>query len=232
MVKEKIKEGYRKNNADISLIEIGGTVGDMENEYLIEAVRQLRQELGQENVVVVHLVYLPYLGASKELKTKPAQNSIRDLRARGIEPDMVVVRADKPIQDNIITKLSTMSGIEKKCVIPSATVNSIYEVPLNYHHHEVGETLLHKLQLPLHEFQLDEWKNLVDHIHSSHIEKNIALIGKYCDLEDAYYSLNEALKTAGYWEHTKIQLHFIDAESLNPNTIQDQLSKYDGICIP
>lgn len=154
MVKEKIKEGFQNSGADISLIEIGGTVGDMENEYLIEAMRQLRQELGQKNVVFVHLVYLPYLGASKELKTKPAQNSLRDFRARGIEPDIVVVRADKPIQETIISKLSTMSGIERKCVIPSATVNSIYEVPLNYHNHEVGKTLLEKLHLPLQEFKL------------------------------------------------------------------------------
>jgi CTP synthase len=201
-------------DADISLVEIGGTVGDMENEYLIESVRQLRHELGADSVLFVHLVYLPYLGASQELKTKPAQNSVRDLRARGIEPDILVVRADQPINQKLISKLSLMTGIEENCVIPSTTVRSIYQVPVNYQGRALGNILLQKLNLPQKPFNMSKREGLVHHIENSTAVKKIALVGKYCALEDAYYSLNEGLKVAGYWNDIKIQLSFVDAEKL------------------
>jgi CTP synthase len=198
-------------------VEIGGTVGDMENEYLIEAVRQLRHKLGAENVIFVHLVYLPYLGASQELKTRPAQFSVKDLRARGIEPDILVVRADKPIEQGVIHKLSLMSGVEENCVIPSATVRSIYQVPVNYQGHALGNILLQKLNLSQKPFIMSKWEDLVQHIEKSTEVKKIAMVGKYTALEDAYYSLNEGLKVAGYWNDVKIQLSFVDAEKLEKN---------------
>jgi CTP synthase len=196
------------------LIEIGGTVGDVENEYLIESVRQLRHELGEQNVIFVHLVYVPFLGASQELKTKPAQNSVRDLRARGIEPDILVVRADKPIDTHVLHKLSLMTGVEENCVIPSATVKSIYQVPVNYQTHALGNILLQKLNLPQKPFDMSKWSTLVQHIDQATTVKKIAMVGKYCALEDAYYSLNEGLKVAGYRNNIKIQLSFVDAEKL------------------
>jgi CTP synthase len=196
------------------LIEIGGTVGDMENEYLIESVRQLRHELGEQNVIFVHLVYLPFLGASQELKTKPAQNSVRDLRARGIEPDILVVRADKEIEPNVLHKLSLMCGISEHCVIPSPTVKSIYQVPVNYQGYALGNTLLQTLHLPQKPFKMEKWHGLLQHIDQSTTVKKIAMVGKYCALEDAYYSLNEGLKVAGYWSDINIQLSFVDAEKI------------------
>lgn len=196
------------------MIEIGGTVGDVENEYLIESVRQLRHELGEQNVIFVHLVYVPFLGASQELKTKPAQNSVRDLRARGIEPDILVVRADKPIDTHVLHKLSLMTGVEENCVIPSATVKSIYQVPVNYQTHALGNILLQKLNLPQKPFDMSKWSTLVQHIDQATTVKKIAMVGKYCALEDAYYSLNEGLKVAGYRNNIKIQLSFVDAEKL------------------
>lgn len=231
VVKQKIKEWFENNNADISLVEIGWTVGDMENEYLIEAMRQLRHELGSENVIFVHLVYVPYLWASKELKTKPAQNSVRDLMSRGIDPDILVVRADMPIHENIITKLSAMCGLPEQCVVPSATVKSIYEVPINYHSYGVGERIIEKLQLPYSSFDLSVWKELLAHKASSIITKKIAMVGKYCALEDAYYSLNEGLKTAGYWNNINIEIEFIDATDIEQKGVS-LLQEYDGICIP
>lgn len=213
-VAKLVKEKITSAEADISLVEIGGTVGDMESEYLIESVRQLRHELGTNNVLFVHLVYLPYLGASGELKTKPAQNSVRDLRARGIEPDILVVRADKPIEKNLIHKLSLMTGIEENCVIPSPTVKSIYQVPVNYQGYALGNILLQKLNLAQKPFNMSKREGLVQHIDNSTTVKKIAMVGKYCALEDAYYSLNEGLKVAGYRNDVKIQLSFVDAEKL------------------
>ncbi|MDD2537349.1 MAG: CTP synthase [Candidatus Absconditabacteria bacterium] len=231
LVKEKIKEGFTQSGADISIVEIGGTVGDMENEYLIESVRQLRQELGAENVVFVHLVYVPYLGASKELKTKPAQNSVRDLRSRGIDPDILVVRADMPVEEDIIRKLSLMCGLPIQCVIPSATVKSIYEVPVNYQKHVLGNTLLQALHFPQTQIDLSKWEQLVDHIQNAKEVKKIAMVGKYVSLEDAYYSLNEGLKVAGYRKDIKIQIDFVSAEEIEKQGT-DMLLGYSGICVP
>ena len=231
LVKEKIKQWYEHSGADISLIEIWGTVGDMENEYLIESLRQLRHELGSENVIFIHLVYLPYLWASKELKTKPAQNSVRDLMARGIDPDLLVLRADMPIDDHIIKKLSIMCWLPEQCVIPSTTVSSIYEVPVNYHHYGVGERIIEKLKLPNSKFDLSAWNTLLEYKQESTTTKKIAMVWKYCKLEDAYYSLNEWLKTAGYWNKTFIHIDFIDATDIEIEGTQ-LLESYDGICIP
>lgn len=186
----------------------------MENEYLIESIRQLRHELGEHNVLFVHLVYVPFLGASQELKTKPAQNSVRDLRSRGIEPDILVVRADKEIDTSILRKLSLMCGVAEHCVIPSPTVKSIYQVPVNYQGYALGNTLLQQLQLPQKPFKMEKWNTLLEHISQSTEIKKIAMVGKYCALEDAYYSLNEGLKVAGYRSNLKIQLCFVDAEEL------------------
>jgi CTP synthase len=196
------------------LIEIGGTVGDMENEYLIESVRQLRHELGEQNVIFVHLVYVPFLGASQELKTRPAQFSVKDLRARGIEPDVLVVRADKPIEKKVLHKLSLMTGVEENCVIPSPTVKSIYQVPVNYQGYALGNILLQKLNLAQKPFDMSKWNILMQHIEQATVVKKIAMVGKYCTLEDAYYSLNEGLKVAGYRNDIKIQLSFVDAEKI------------------
>jgi CTP synthase len=189
----------------------------MENEYLIESVRQLRHELGKENVIFIHLVYVPFLGASQELKTKPAQNSVRDLMARGIEPDILVVRADKPIETSVLHKLSLMTGIEENCIIPSPTVTSIYQVPVNYQTRALGNILLQKLNLAQKPFDMSKWNTLLQHIDQATTVKKIAMVGKYCALEDAYYSLNEGLKVAGYWNDIKIQLSFVDAERLEKN---------------
>ena len=216
-------------------MEIGGPVGDMESEYLIESMRQLRHELGAGNILFVHLVYLPYLGASDELKTKPAQNSVRDLRARGIEPDILVVRSDKRVDEKLISKLSIMTGIEKRCIIPSETVKSIYQVPVKYYNYGIGEVITEKLELQTTgeiSFDLSQRENLIQHIENATEVKKIAMVGKYTALEDAYYSLNEGLKVAGYRNHVNVQISFLDAEKLEQGSADEILSHYDGIVIP
>jgi CTP synthase len=206
----------------------------MENEYLIESVRQLRHKLGEENVLFVHLVYLPFLDASLELKTRPAQSSVKDLRARGIEPDVLVVRADKPIDKQMLQKLALMTGVEENCVIPSPTAKSIYQVPTDYQSHALGNILLGKLRLPQKPFNLSKRETLLQHINNAKTTKKIAMIGKYTALEDAYYSLNEGLKVAGYRNDVKIQISFIDAEKIEKQSenIEEILEGYDGIVIP
>lgn len=232
LVQEKIKSWFSQSGADISIVEIGWTVGDMENEYLIESIRQLHHKYGSENIIFVHLVYLPYLWASQELKTKPAQNSVRDLRARGIEPDFLIIRSDFKIDKKLVSKLSLMTGVEEECVIPSATVKSIYQVPTNYQAHSLGNIILEKLDLPQKQSNLSKRENLVNHIEISKSTKKIAMVWKYTALEDAYYSLNEWLKVAGYRQDTKIQISFIDSEKITKENVNQTLSDYDAIVIP
>jgi len=165
------------------------------------------------------------------LKTKPAQNSVRDLRSKGIEPDVLVVRSDLEIPEGLLQKLSLMCGIPSKCVIPSCTVKSIYQVPFNYYQCGMGATLLKKLQLPLQEFDMSEWVNLSQHIEVAQETKRVAVVGKYGALEDAYYSLNEALKCAGYWKGVQLALSFIDASVIASEGV-DILQAFDGICLP
>ncbi len=191
LIKAKVRDSYVASGADISIIEVGGTVGDMENETIVEAMRQLRQEMGSENVVFVHLTYLPYLMASKELKTKPTQNSVRDLRTRGINPDFLILRADQEIPEKIIEKSAYFCGVAPDHVVPAPTVDSIYRIPLDYQARRIGDLVLDQLQLKNKGADMSAWENLYNHIKASQKEVRIAMVGKYVNLEDAYYSLNE-----------------------------------------
>lgn len=191
LVKEKIYEAYKTSSADIMIVEIGGTVGDIENEYFVESARQLRHELGAENVIFVHVTLLPYITASKELKTKPTQHSVRELMSYGIYPDFLVLRADTAIPESIIEKTGQMCALPMEYIIPSPTVASIYQVPLHYQGRNLGSLILHKLELKNNGFDMSTWKLLSDSIDASVEEIHIGMIGKYNDLEDAYYSVNE-----------------------------------------
>lgn len=229
-VKSKIRNWYEQAGADIWIIEIWGTIGDIENEYLVEAARQLRQELGHESVQFVHLTYVPYLAASKELKTKPTQNSVKDLMRRGIHPDLLVVRADTDISEQILTKIAAMTGIEH--IIPGPTIETIYQIPLDYHAHHVGHHLLDNLWLGYTSFDMSAWQTLHSNFKNSTTLVQIAMVGKYVDLEDAYYSLNEALKVAWWMNERKVVLNFVDAEQITDENAEESLSIYDGICVP
>jgi len=197
-VKQKIREWFEIAGADISIVEIGGTVGDIENEYILESVRQLRQELGPNNVFFVHLTYVPYLAASKELKTKPTQMSIKDLRMKGLYPDLLVVRADAVIEEPLLNKISYLCGVSLGRVVPAPTVDTIYQIPLDYHARKVWHTILDQLGLPHSTFELSKRETPNTNIKNSETHTRIAMVGKYVGLEDAYYSLNEGLKVAGF----------------------------------
>lgn len=231
LVKSKIKEWFKTSGADISIVEIGWTVWDMENEYFLESVRQLQSELGRENVVFIHVTLLPYISASKEIKTKPTQHSVRELMSYWINPDFLVLRADNYIPNEIREKVASFCYIRKEDVIPAPTAKSIYSVPVNFQSFKIWDSILEKLKLENKWFDMDEWEKLNEHINNSKEIINIGMVGKYNDLEDAYYSLNEWLRTAWFQFNRKVKINFIDATEIEQNWT-DKLKWMDWICVP
>lgn len=231
LVKEKIHEGFASSGADVSIIEIGGTVGDMENEYLLETARQLQHELGHDNVAFVHVALLPYLWASKELKSKPIQHSVRTLMSYGISPDFLIVRADTEIPEDMMAKIAAGTGVKREHTIAAPTLDSIYRVPLSFHSTGVGEKVLAKLGITPKTIDMSKWQKFLTNIENSSDILRIAMVGKYVGLEDAYYSLNEWLKCAGFAHQKKVKLEFIEAEDIESQWA-GLLDGFDGICIP
>ncbi len=231
LVKEKIRLGFEEAQADVSIIEIGGTVGDMENEYLLETARQLRHELGETNVRFVHVALLPYLMASKELKSKPIQHSVRTLMSYGINPDFLIVRADTDIPEDMMYKIASASWIPRSATISAPTLDSIYRVPLAFDQENLGEKVLEKLGMPVVKPDMTKWVELMSNIDGSRDILRIWMVGKYVELEDAYYSLNEWLKCAGFHMRKRVKIRFIEAEEIEKTGIS-LLDWLDGICIP
>lgn len=232
MIKQKVHQGWEQSWADICIIEIGWTVGDMENEIMFEAMRQLRHELGRDHIVFVHLSYIPYLLASKELKTKPTQSSVKQLQSMGISPDFLITRADCAIDEQTIQKISYMCWLPLDHVIPAPTVESIYQIPLDYRNHKLGELILDQFWLSyINGFELKKREMLYANIQESKANIRIAMVGKYTGLEDAYYSLNEGLKLAWFNNHHRVKLEFIDAELIEKDGT-GVLDGIDWICIP
>lgn len=230
LVKEKIDRAASSSDAEILIVEIGGTVGDMENEYFLEAARQLQSERWKENVMFIHVALLPFLKASKELKTKPIQHSVRTLMSYGISPDFVIVRADEHIPENILEKIAHSVGLSRQAIIASETLASIYQVPLEYHKQSFWGKILSHFGLEYSDIDMQNWENLCQNINTSTEIIDIAMIGKYA-LEDAYYSLNEGLKCAGFFYKKRVKLHFLDPDDIERNGTE-MLAKFDGICIP
>ena len=214
IVKEKIRAAASASGCDILIVEIGGTVGDMENEFYLEAARQLRFELGSSNVLFFHVTLLPYLAASKDLKTKPTQASIRDLRSRGIQADFIGLRADMDIPEDLCEKVSRFCDVPVECVIPAPTMSSIYEVPLLFAKTALATELQKRFDLPFRAPDLSSWETYMRHVRESEKELNIAIVGKYNALEDAYISVVEAVKSATYAYDRVPKIHWIDSEYL------------------
>lgn len=233
-IKNRMKEAAKQSGAKIVMIEIGGTVGDIEGLPYLEAIRQMRHELGKENTLFVHLTLLPYLKASKELKTKPTQASVRELRSIGIQPDLILARADKSIPSELLKKISLFCDVEAKCVIPAVTAKSIYEVPLNFNEYQITELIAEKLHLGNVSPMLEDWQTLVTKIMSKRDPVSIALVGKYTELDDAYLSVIESLKIACYHQDKELDLHWIDAEKLQEKEEEtwNELRNAQGILVP
>lgn len=215
---------------DIHIVEIGGTVGDYEAMAFIEAIRQMKHKVGHENVLYAHLVFLPYLEASKEIKTKPAQNSVRDLREAGVLPDVLFVRTDHPISAEALDKMSLYCDVEKDAIVALQTAKSVYEVPLSMEDTGIGEYILRHFKLANKNPDLVEWSELVETISNLKKEITIGVIAKYMSHEDTYMSVFEAIKAAGWQSSTKVNIQWINAE--NVDYINQEIAKVDGIVVP
>ena len=215
---------------DVLICEVGGTIGDYESLAVIEALRQFKRHVGAGNVLYTHVVFLPYLAASKEIKTKPAQNSVRDLREAGIQPDILAVRTDHELKASVFEKLSMYCDVDKEAIVGLPTLKSVYEVPLRMEESGIGNYIIERLGLRVAEPQLADWYELADIVSSKKPEVSIGVVAKYLDHEDTYMSVVEALKAAG-WKHGRaIKVVWVDAEKLVDSV--KPLAGLDGILVP
>ncbi len=231
-IKRRIQILGETGNYDIVITEIGGTVGDIEGLPYIEAVRQLRYDLGTQNTLVVHLTLIPYLAASGELKTKPTQHSVKMLLENGLQPDILVLRTEQHIGEDIRRKVALFCNVEPVAVMESIDVPTIYEVPLKMHEQDLDGVALRKLGLPTDQQpDLKLWKEFVGKVKNPGREINIALVGKYTELPDAYKSISEAFVHAGAANNVKVRLKYVNAERLNAENIESELSPASGILV-
>lgn len=231
-IKRWIKILGKKYNYDVVISEIGGTVGDIESLPYIEAVRQLRMELGQKNCLNIHLTLLPYLAASGELKTKPTQHSVKELLEKGIQPDILVLRTEKPMSPDIRRKVSSFCNVELDAVIESIDVSTIYEVPLMMHREGLDIAVMKKLEMePRKKLNLIPWREFVNKLKNPKTTVNIALVGKYVELFDSYKSIIESFNHAGAVNECKVNLHYVHSENITETNYKNVLKGYKGIVI-
>lgn len=234
-IKDHIFNLSKADNADIVITEIGGTVGDIESLPFLEAIRQVKKDIGKDNVLYIHVTLVPYISAAGELKTKPTQHSVKELRSIGITPDILVCRAEKPISKDMREKLAMFCDVDAEAVIQNQTVDSIYEVPLMLEAQNFDDIVLDKLKLEKRPKDMTVWKEMVAKIKAKHTKKvKIAVVGKYIELQDAYISVVEALKHAAIANDAELELKWIDSESLEDKNInlQKTFEAIDGIIVP
>lgn len=230
-IKRAVKQLGRTGEFDFVITEIGGVVGDIESLPFLEAVRQLRWELGTDSLCI-HLTYVPYIAAAKELKTKPTQHSVKQLQQLGIQPDILVLRTEHPITAEARRKIALFCNVSPEAVIQSADVPSIYEVPVKMHEQHLDEIVLRKTGVtPEGEPDMAPWLHFLDKLHASKKPVTIGLVGKYVELQDAYKSINEALFHAATYNDRKLDLRYIHSEKLNDGNADEQLSPLDGVII-
>mgnify|MGYP001153930734 CR=1 FL=1 len=232
LIKDGILQVTRESGAEVVIVEVGGTVGDIESQPFLEALRQMRKDVGRDNTLYVHITLLPYLGATGELKTKPTQHSVRELRSVGIQPDVIVCRAERPITDAIREKIALFCDVDERAVVPLPTVETIYEVPLLLEEVGLGEYVIERLNLPRRAPDLTEWRQLVEQIKRPKPALRIAMVGKYVALHDAYLSVCEALRMAAVHCGYTAELVWINSEELEEGRALDLLQSVDGIVVP
>jgi len=233
-IKERIVRVARDGKADVVIVEVGGTVGDIESLPFLEAIRQLRKDVGRGNVLYVHVTLLPALSATGELKTKPTQHSVKELRGIGIQPDVIIARADQDVPDELREKIALFCDVAVEAVIPAPTAKTIYEVPLQFHDRGLDDLIVRELGLEekAKPADLSAWQALVELIKQPKPELEIALVGKYIELPDAYLSVSEALRHAG-WAHGRgIVIRWVDSEALSTDNYEQQLSGAAGVLVP
>ncbi len=231
-IKRRIGMVVKETNAEVIIIEVGGTVGDIEGLPFLEAIRQMRKDMGRENTLYIHLTLLPLLAATDELKTKPTQHSVRELRGIGIQPDIICCRSDVPVDDEVRDKIALFTDVEPRAVIPLVTAKSIYDVPLILEEFGLGDLLVEKLQLNAQAPQLDNWRNFVQRVHAPKPKLRVALVGKYVSLQDAYMSVREALFHAAIAADHDVEIDWISSEDLEKGKELERLENVDGIVVP
>ena len=231
-IKEFVYSVGKKTNADIVITEIGGTTGDIEGQPFLEAVRQISLEVGRENSLFIHVTLVPYLHGSDEHKSKPTQHSVKELQGMGINPNIIVLRCDQPLEESIFRKIALFCNVKPDCVIENITLPCLYEAPLMLEKSGLSEVVCRELGISAGNLDLSEWKKMIDRIKNSHNTVRIGLVGKYVQLHDAYLSVAEALRHAGYAFDTRVDIEWIDSEILESSDYEDKLSSLDGIIVP
>jgi len=228
-IKLNIKRGA--GDAEVAIVEVGGTVGDIESLPFLEAIRQMGLELGRNNVCYIHLTLVPYIASAGEIKTKPTQHSVKELREIGIQADVVLCRTDRPLPDDERRKIALFCNVQKEAVISAWDVDSIYKIPMMLHEQMLDEIVCHKLQILARAADLSAWKSLVHAQANPEAETDIAFVGKYVDLQDSYKSLNEALIHAGIHTRSRVRVHYVDSEEIE-NSGPAVLEKMDAVLVP
>ena len=231
-IKEFVYSVGKKTDADIIITEIGGTIGDIESQPFIEAVRQISLEVGRENAMFIHVTLVPFLSGSDEHKSKPTQHSVKELQGMGINPDLIVLRCDRPLEKPIFEKIALFCNVRRECVIENITLPDLYEAPLMLESSGFSDVVCRRLGITAPPPQLDEWRDMVERIKSADQMVTISLVGKYTELHDAYLSVAEALRHAGYLLGTHIDIRWVDSENLSDENAQEQLSDAAGIIVP
>ena len=229
-IKDHISAG--KENYDVAIVEIGGTVGDIEGLPFLEAIRQFSMEVGRENCLFIHVTLVPYIAASGELKTKPTQHSVKVLLSEGIQPDIIVCRTQRPITDTIKKKIALFCNVNQKCVVENSDMKYLYEVPIALHKEHLDEIACELLNLNADEIDLTEWNNMLEKLKSPKDTVKIGMVGKYVSLPDAYISVEEALKHGGIDNQVSVSVDYIDSETITEDNVEEKLGHLDGILVP
>jgi len=230
-IKERIRETATERQPDVLIVEVGGTVGDIESQPFLEAIRQMRKDVGRQHALYIHVTLLPHIQATGELKTKPTQHSVKELRGIGIQPDVIICRADAPVPEDVVAKLSLFTDVEERAVVPLETADTIYEVPLQLEERGLGEFLSEYFRLP-GDPQLGEWVRLVENIKTERPTVEIALVGKYVELHDAYMSVAESLRHAGWQHGVSVNINWVNSEFVSAEEMDELLAHSSGILVP
>ena len=231
-IKEFVYSVGKKTDADVVITEIGGTIGDIESQPFIEAVRQISLEVGRENSMFIHVCLVPFLSGSDEHKSKPTQHSVKELQGMGVKPDIIVLRCDRPLEESIFDKIALFCNVKRDCVIENITLGNLYEAPLMLEKSNFSEIVCRELSIDAPKPDLTEWTALVEKIKAERKEVSIGLVGKYVELHDAYLSVAEALRHAGYFHDAKVKINWIDSEHITKDNAKDILGGLDGIIVP
>lgn len=229
-IKNFVLSAGKVADADVVITEIGGTIGDIESQPFLESIRQVALDVGRNNCLFVHVTYIPYLSGSKEFKSKPTQHSVKELQSFGIHPDLIIARCDETIPKNVMDKISLFCNVEPRSVFENRTLDSLYEVPLMLEDQNIAPVILEKLGLEQRKPDLDDWRQLVDKIHTADKHVTIGLVGKYVALHDAYLSVAEALSHGAFANGAKLDIKWIDSEHLD--NLDEVLADVDGIILP